>query len=463
MFILIANGLCKDTRCLAMSILLAVVSMGAPGSSVSGQDTGPTTGSILGSVFDSTVSAPLANARVAVLGTTLVAESNEQGRFRIDGVPEGERTVVFFHQRLGTLGVAMTPARVLVDSDSVSHVMLTTPSRSTILAAWCSAEPGEGPTSVGGIVTDALTGVPLPRATVRALGTRTGILRRRQVTREVRTEASGEFRLCNLDPTVPLTVTVAFGNNNGTPVPVADPGSHILDFAMDISHPVTITGSVFDYATREPIEGAHVQLVGSGHSQLTNSTGVFGFTEVPPGKQIIETIVLGYAPRVDSLTVFSNEALGLEIALATEAIALDPLVVVGRRKEPVFTTPGTRFSGLTEAQVDSIADRVLDFAGLARQARMPGLLVSERRMDGPTGVEAEALCIEMLRSAGSSNPNSCNMVLVLVNDAIVSYPHMFLQHINPRDVRRIQFITPIEAGLLYGTRGAGGVLLIYTR
>ncbi|MCY3677329.1 MAG: carboxypeptidase regulatory-like domain-containing protein [Gemmatimonadetes bacterium] len=441
-----------------MSILLAVASVGAAGSSAAGQDTVRTTGNILGSIFDSTTSAPLANARVTVFGTSLVAESNEQGRFRLDGVPVGEHSVVYFHQRLATLGLGTTPVQVLVDGESVSRVTLTVPSRSTLLSAWCSAEPEGGPISAGGIVTDALTGVPLPRATVRALGSRTGILQRRRVVRKVRTEASGEFRLCNLDASEPLMVTVAFGNSDGTPVQIAAPGSHILDFAIDIWDPVTITGSVLDYATRAPIRGAHVQLVGSDHSQLTDADGVFGFTDVPPGKQIIETSLLGYAPRVDSLTVFSNEALGLEIELATEAIALEPLVVVGRRREPVFTTPGTRFSGVTEAQVDSIAHRVVDFAGIAREARMPGLSIKQV-MSG----DEEILCIEMSRSWRSGDPASCNMVHVLVNDAPIANPQVFLQHMNPRDVRRIQFITPIEAGVLYGTRGAAGVLLIYLR
>ena len=244
-----------NRRCLAMSILLAVVCAAVRGSSLAGQDSERPTGSILGSVFDSTTSAPLANARVAVFGTALVAESNEQGRFRLDGVPEGEYSVVYYHQRLAELGLGAAPARVLVDSDSVSRVTLTVPSRSTILSAWCSAEPGEGPTSVGGFVTDALTGVPLPQAIVRALGSRTGILQRRRVVREVVTEASGEFRLCNLDASEPLSVTVAFGNNDGTPVQIAEPGSHVLDFAIDISDPVTITGTVFDYASKAPIRG----------------------------------------------------------------------------------------------------------------------------------------------------------------------------------------------------------------
>ena len=430
--------------------------------SLGAQATGGATGTVIGLVYDSTTSTPLADARVAVYGTNALALSDEEGQFRLDDVPVGEHTVVFFHSRLGTLGVTATPRQVAVADQSVSEVYLTVPSRATILSGWCSAEPGEGDTSVGGFVTDALTGVPLPRAIVAAFGEARGVLQRRRVVQEVRTENSGEFRLCHLDSSEPLTVMVFFGSNESVPFDVTSAGPQVRDVAINISEPVTITGSVIDYATRRPIPGAHVQLVGFTHSEFTDSGGTFGFTGVPPGKQIIETNVLGYAPRVDSLTVFSNEALGLEILLSTEAIALEPLVVTGRRRETVFTTPGTRFSGLNEAQVDSILPRALSFASLARAANVPGLTVSEKMILNTFGTPQAGICIEMQRGRGGG-PNVCNMVEVRINDGPVPEPSFFLLDLNPHDVRRIQFITPLEAGFLYGDRGASGVLLIYTR
>lgn len=426
------------------------------------QDAAGATGTVIGLVYDSTTSTPLANANVAVHGTNAFSESDEDGQFRLEDVPVGEQTVVFFHSRLGTLGVNATPQRVVVTERTISEVYLTVPSRATILSGWCSAEPGEGDTSIGGVVTDAITGVPLPRARVTAFGATSGVLQRRRVVREARTGNSGEFRLCHLDSSEPLTVTVVFGSSESMPFDIAGPGPQIHDVAIHIADPVTIRGSVVDYATEAPIPGAHVQLVGSNHSEFTDSGGTFGFVGVPPGRQIIETSMIGYAPRLDSLTVFSNEALGLEIPLATEAIALDPLVVTGRRQERVFTTPGTRFSGLTEAQVDSIIPRVLDFASLARAARVPGLSITETMLANAFGDPQIGVCIEMQRNRGR-NPNACNMVEVRINDGPVPDPGFFLLDLNPQDVARIQFITPLEAGLLYGDRGANGVLLIYTR
>ena len=433
-----------------------------PGGSLAAQDSGGATGTVIGLVYDSTTSTPLADANVAVHGTSALAVSDEDGQFRLDDVPVGEHTVVFFHTRLGALGVGATPQQVVVAEETISEVYLTVPSRPTILSGWCSVEEGEGDTSIGGVVTDAITGVPLPRARVTAFGAASGVLQRRRAVREVRTGNSGEFRLCHLDSSQPLTVMVVFGSSESMPFDIVRPGPQIHDVAIHIADPVTITGSVVDYATAAPIPGAHVQLIGSNHSGFTDAEGTFGFDGVPPGRQIIETSMLGYAPRVDSLTVFSNEALGIEIPLATEAIALDPLVVTGRRQERVFTTPGTRFSGLTEAQVDSIIPRVLDFASLARAARVPGLSITETMLANAFGDPQLGVCIEMQRNRGR-NPNACNMVEVRINDGPVPDPGFFLLDLNPQDVARMQFITPLEAGLLYGDRGANGVLLIYTR
>ena len=454
-------ALARAARSVPPAILLpALLLLFAP--PVSAQDERP--GVVIGLVYDSTTSAPLANARVAVVGTTALGESDEEGQFRLEGVPPGEYQVIFFHQRLGSLGISIPPGEVRVTAGAVSEVYLAVPSRETILTAWCSAEPGSGDTSIGGIVIDSLTGVPLPRARVMVVGDRTGVLQRRRLLADVRTEDSGEFRVCKVDSAEELTVAVSFGRDQAPPVDLWRAGPNVVDIAIPISEPVTITGVVTEYGTNSPLRDALVELVGSNFSQLTDSVGRFGFAGVPPGRQIIETSLLGFAPRVDSLTVFSNEALGLEIALSTEAIVLDPIVVTGRSNRPTgLTTPGARFSGLTAAQVDSIVPRVFDFAGLARAARVPGVTITEKMLANAFGQADLGVCIEMQRSRAGLNPNTCNMVEVRLNDGPVPDPAFFLLNLDHRDVKEFQFLTPLEAGLMYGQRGANGVLLIYTR
>ncbi len=419
-------------------------------------------GTIVGLVFDSTTSMPLEGARVAVMGTSAVADTDAEGQFRLDEVPAGVQTLTFYHDRLRALGVSGTPRQLVVRDGEVGEAYLTVPSRGTLLAGWCSAEAGDGDLSVGGVVTDAVTGVPLPRARVVAFGEPSGLLQRRAVLGDARTGNNGEYRLCHLDSSRAVALMIAFGNEDPVPVQLVRTGTQIADVEIRISSPVTISGSVVDYATGSPIPGAQVALLGSGHFEIADSLGRFGFVEVPPGRQIIETRMLGYANRTDSLTAFSNEALGIEIELATEAIVLDPLVVTGRRTPYLFSTVGTRFRGLTEAQLDSVVHRTTTFPALAREARVPGVDIRETMIPNAFGDPQWGVCIEMQRGRGLE-PNVCNMVEVRINDGPVPEPSFFLMELNPQDVRRIQFISPMDAGLLYGDRGVNGVLLIYTR
>ena len=421
------------------------------------------TGTVTGTVYDSTTSTPLEGANVAVVGTSAMTESDEEGRFRLEDVPAGEHMVMFFHPRLGTLGVSGTGQQVVVAAGSVAEAYLAIPSRETILAGWCSIEEGVGDTSIGGFVTDVITGVPLPGAKVTAFAQHTGLLARRSKVAEGRTGNSGEFRLCNLDGSLDLSVTAFFGTSETDHVAVTRSGPQILDMSIRIADPVSIAGTVLDHVTRAPLGGARVQLLGTAHDMLTDSAGRFGFADVPPGKQVIRTDQLGYATRTDSLTVFSREALGLEILLATEAIVLEPLVITGRSADPIYTTPGTRFSGLTEVQVDSIIHRVADLGSLVRASQMPGLSVRNVWVPDSFGMLREGLCIEIQRRRGGGMPNACNMVEVRINDGPVPEPMFFLRELNPTDIRWFQIITPLEAGFLYGDRGANGVLLLYTQ
>lgn len=455
----------KHLTQLVMVLAVALAPALAPATPAAAQDP-DSTGSVVGLVYDSTTSVPLAGASVAVVGTSGIIETNDNGEFLLEELPPGEHTVSFFHPRLSTLGVAGNSQRVTVSVGTVTEAYLTVPSRKTILAAWCTLEPGSGETGIGGVVTDELTGVPLPGAHVKVSGGSSPELQRLNPLGQAllaadTTENSGEYRICNLEADGPLSVHVTFANAAAT-LAVNPSGPQIMDIKIPISEPVTITGLVADYASLTPIPGASVRLLGTGMQVFADSLGRFGFSGVPPGKQVVVTEHLGYATRTDSLTVFSREALGLEIVLTTEAIALEPLVVTGRRRPTdILSSPGIRFYGLVEAQVDSIASRTVDLAGLMRAAQIPGLLITESLMPDNFGRPVMGVCVELLRGGGQANV--CDMVEVRLNGATMPNPEFFLREMNPMDVKRIQFLTPFDAIMIYGQRGSNGVLLIDTK
>jgi len=93
----------------------------------------------------------------------------------------------------------------------------------------------------------------------------------------------------------------------------------------------TITGTVVDAATGEPVIRATVQLVGTKMGALTNTAGSFTIRNVPPGAYTIKTSYVGYAPRtVGGIRVEGGSVARQDISLAVEAVRNDTLIVTAR-------------------------------------------------------------------------------------------------------------------------------------
>ena len=160
---------CSGSRERIMAGLLATATLaGAPASAWAVQQEGAAA-VVTGMVFDSTEMTALSGARVAVLGTSAVGEADKTGRFRLDAVPPGSWWLSFFHPRLQALGVSAPSKQIVVRESGVVAADLAIPSEQTLLMGWCMAEqPGPGFAALAGVVADSITGVPMPRAIVRA-------------------------------------------------------------------------------------------------------------------------------------------------------------------------------------------------------------------------------------------------------------------------------------------------------
>ena len=133
------------------------------------QEPAPTTGvgSVQGVVFDSTAGAPLPDAAVFLWGTPHRGVTDEEGRFRIPDVPAGEYTLLFYHARLGELGISPGPRLVTVRPGSVATAELGTPSWFTVVSTQCLLEERDAGTgTLAGWIGDGSTGMGLPRAKV---------------------------------------------------------------------------------------------------------------------------------------------------------------------------------------------------------------------------------------------------------------------------------------------------------
>jgi carboxypeptidase family protein/TonB-dependent receptor-like protein len=103
---------------------------------------------------------------------------------------------------------------------------------------------------------------------------------------------------------------------------------------LSLADPSTLgrlSGTLADHGTGRPIEGALVELLGLGQ-RLTDRQGYFLFEDVPTGPFRVETRMVGYADRTESVTIQQGQTTVLRIGMAVDPIELEPIDVEVRSR-----------------------------------------------------------------------------------------------------------------------------------
>ena len=421
-------------------------------------------GSVLrGTVFDSTTMSPLFGARVVVMGTSAMGTSEADGSFELDHVPAGEHWVSFFHPRLQSLGVSAPSLQVTFSQDRAVRIALAVPSERTLLMGWCLSEQRRGDrVAISGIVTDSLTGVAMPHVIVTAelVDPRFGD----PPTLEVRTDDGGYYRMCSVPAGRSVKLQARFGMSAGRSVQLTIPagGASLQDLILLMSEEGTLQGKVVDYQNGTPLVGASVSVLGTRSQALTDSVGMFILGDLPPGRHLVVTQSLGYDSRTDSVTVFSEETVGIEVRMATGALEIEGLVVTARSRFGTETlNVGGRRDVMTRAQIEPLLVRVRHAGDLLQNMAAPGLRVRETLIqDDFTGVREPAMCVEVSRrSAGGAG---CRSAAVIFNGVYMAQPGQFLIQLDPQIIQRIEILNPIDAQFAYGSIAGNGAIVITT-
>jgi TonB-dependent starch-binding outer membrane protein SusC len=91
----------------------------------------------------------------------------------------------------------------------------------------------------------------------------------------------------------------------------------------------TITGLIRDRAGLAPIAAAQVFIPGTGIAALTGANGRFVLAQVPAGTVTVRVERLGYQSVSQEITVVDGQTVELNFELASQALALDQIVVTG--------------------------------------------------------------------------------------------------------------------------------------
>ncbi len=411
------------------------------------------TGRVSGVVFDSTRAQPLEAAKVVLWETAFTAETDAEGWFEIEDVPPGRYSVVFFHPRLQYLGIGSGQVFVEVAEGQESPVTLVTPSMPTILSTECLLEPTQDGHGIAlGHVADSRSGVAMAGAQVTfrwldpsgRLGTATAAA-----------DPEGWYRACSVPKGVQMSGRASFLNMSSTrrEVSLAEESAVRADFLLGDYSDSQVSGTLVDQLSGQPVQGAEVRLEGTDYFTTSDAQGRFHIPDVEPGEYTLSVAHLAFPTRRERIDFQSDLGHHLQIAMAAEAIELDPIVVTVEREElSRHIAMGGQL--ITAADVEKVRTRSTNLADVLQLQRVSGLLV--RRIQGQLCAEFSSGTVRLMQV------RACESVMLYIDGAKASDPTVAMDL--PADaIDHIVIFRPVEAGALFGTGSAHGVIMIYTK
>ncbi|MEO5579267.1 MAG: TonB-dependent receptor plug domain-containing protein, partial [Gemmatimonadaceae bacterium] len=243
----------------------------------------------------------------------------------------------------------------------------------------------------------------------------------------------------------------------------------MLSSTPAIAQTRTVTGTVTDAQSGEPLVGARVSVRGSTASVITGSSGGFTLANVPPGAVTISVRRIGYQPGILNLGVGEsalNAALRRDLLKLSDVVVTGQATVVDRRNlaNAVSTVGASEISRVSAQSVEHAIQGKVAGASITANSGAPGGGV-QMRLRGTTSINAasEPLYVvdgvvmsnvaipsnqnAVTRSTGGSNPN-------LTQDGQVNR----IADLNPNDIENVEVLKGASASAIYGSRASNGVV-----
>ncbi len=203
----------------------------------------------------------------------------------------------------------------------------------------------------------------------------------------------------------------------------------------------TLTGTVRDAVSNEPLPGANISIKGTTRGTVTDAEGQFSCR-----LQRGDVLVISLISMTPQEITIDNQTT-LDIRLAESAKSLDEVVVVGYGQQSRRTLTGA-VSSIDNTVFKSVPRTNV---GTALQGTAPGLRVQQT-----TGQPGATPTIVF---RGGTDFNGSGSPLVVLDGVIV--PSLF--GINMEDVEKIDLLKDAASAAIYGARASNGVILVTTK
>ncbi|MFL5581924.1 MAG: SusC/RagA family TonB-linked outer membrane protein, partial [Gemmatimonadaceae bacterium] len=225
----------------------------------------------------------------------------------------------------------------------------------------------------------------------------------------------------------------------------------------------TITGTVTDAASGQPIASVQVQVVGTTTGALTSTEGRYTLRNVRPGTVEVRALRVGFAETRGSAVVTAGQAATVDLRMRQIPAQLSPVVTTATgdqlREEVgtsiaqvdaanvVKTRPVANMADLLTARAAGVQVLPGNMTGAGARVRIRGtssLSLSNNPIYIVDGVRVES-------STGASSIGIGGTLPSRVND------------LNPEEIESIEVVRGPSAATLYGTDAANGVIVIHTK
>jgi len=215
----------------------------------------------------------------------------------------------------------------------------------------------------------------------------------------------------------------------------------------------TVSGTVREAETGDPLLGATVRVKGTTVGALTDSDGRY-LLDVPPTGEVLIFSFVGRSP----LEVPIADRTEIDVSLETQDLSLDEVVVLGYTQQ----SRAKNISSVAIVGEEKISNVPLPDVNQIIQGQAPGVLST-----GGSGQPGAAQNIR-IRGTGSLNAGRGPLyvidgVIVETGDFVGTGNNDIISNINPNDIASVNILKDATAVSLYGSRGANGVIVINTK
>jgi len=210
----------------------------------------------------------------------------------------------------------------------------------------------------------------------------------------------------------------------------------------------SVSGTVTDARTGEPLPGVSVVLSEIQRGAATDLDGEYFIADVPSGTLTLTVTYIGYTRYTQEIQV-GNSTVVQDISLEQDILGLEEVVVTGVGSGTQTTKLGFSVAKIDGSNLEEVPATNL---GSALQAKIPGVTIVKASGD-PSAAAS-------IRLRGSTSINGDQSPLIIIDGVITDGN---LSDINMQDVESIEVVKGAAGSSLYGSLAGNGVIQIITK